>query len=204
MFSFQKKISLVHQIDARAKLAFVLLIISLQIILPLEYSIFFFALTAFLFHLSSISLAGFIRKNYFLLFLPLAPSLVRLFFEKGTISIFGVFFPKAIYASFLNFLFLFSLVFIPLLFSLTTPPSKISEALRFFGLSKRLSFAFSLAFLSIPFFLRKLRKSIIAQKCRGCSYHIFGLLLPLLHACFKKAKKLSLSLAARGFDASSL
>jgi energy-coupling factor transporter transmembrane protein EcfT len=199
-----KKESFFHSLDARIKLALLFFLLLLQIFLPLDYGLAMFALVFLLYYLSGISLPGFAASHRFLLILPLLPALVRVVFEKGTVEAYGMVLPSGIYYGALNFLFLFSLVLMPILFGLTTPPAKIASALRFFGMPPRLSFMFSIAFVSVAYVSKKAHKTLLAQRCRGSPASPAALLLPVLHACFRRSRKMSLSLAARGFDASEL
>ncbi len=199
-----KNESFFHSLDARIKLALLSFLLLLQIFLPLDYGLAMLALVFLLYHLSGISLIRFAAGHKFLLILPILPALVRMIFEKGTVLAYGMVLPSGIYYGALNFFFLFSLVFTPILFGLTTPPAKISIALRFFGMPPRLSFMFSIAFVSIAYISKKAQKTLLAQRCRGSVANPASLLLPVLHACFRRSHKMSLSLAARGFDATKL
>ncbi|MEM4555103.1 MAG: energy-coupling factor transporter transmembrane component T [Candidatus Anstonellaceae archaeon] len=202
---YSKKNSLFHLMDARYKLALLFLLVLLQIFLPLHYGAALFLSTILLYQISSVSILRLIRTHPYLLLLPLFTALVRLIIERGAVDFFGIAIPANLYFALHNFFFAFSIVFLPLIFALTTSPAQIASALQFFGLSRKLAFLFSLSFISIPFIMRKIRKTYIAQKCRGCSpFFILAIMLPVLHACFRKARRLSLSLSARGFDASSL
>ncbi|MEM4348369.1 MAG: energy-coupling factor transporter transmembrane component T [Candidatus Anstonellaceae archaeon] len=202
---YSKKNSIIHMIDARYKLGLLILLILLQIILPLEYGALFFLFTLLIYRLSSLSILKLIRLHSYLLVLPLFPALVRLLTQTGKVELLGVLVPANIYFALHNFFFAFSIVFLPLIFALTTSPAQIASTLQSFGLSKRLSFLFSLSFISVPFIMRKIHKTYLAQRCRGCSsFSIIAIIIPVLHACFRKARRLSLSLSARGFEASRL
>jgi energy-coupling factor transporter transmembrane protein EcfT len=135
-----------------------------------------------------------------LLAIPLIPSLLRALFEPGWVQFAGATLPLGIYNGALNFLFLCSLVYTPLLFALTTLPSEISSSLRFYGMPKRWAFIFSIAFVSVSYIQKKAQSTLFAQRARGARQNALSIMLPVLHSCFRRARTMSLSMASRGFD----
>ena len=201
MLEYLKKKSLVHALDARAKLALLAAFMLAQIFAPLSLAPLFLAITLLLYALARIDFLEVVKSRKFLLLLPLLPSLIRLVFEKGTVEVAGVLLPAGVVNGSLNFIFLCSLVYTPILFALSTAPSQISGALRFYGMPRRWAFIFSVAFVSIAYIRKKAERTLAAQRARGCRQNVLALMLPVLHSCFRRAKTMSLSLAARGFDA---
>lgn len=193
-----------YSLDARAKLLILALIIILQIFLPLEAALPLFLAVLLLYFFSGISMLRLISQNRFLLLIPLFPALGRALLEQGAAMAFGVAVPLGIYNGALHFLFLSSLVFLPFWFSLTTGAHEAAAALRFYGMPKRWAFIFSLASVSAPQILKKAHRAIAAQKARGGGRNALAYLLPVLHFCFQRAGKMSLSISARGFDAENI
>jgi len=185
--------SAVHCLDARAKLALLAAFMLAQILSPLSLAPAFIAATLALYLLAGVDFVEVARSRKALLLIPLIPSVLRIFIEGGTML--------GIMNGTLNFLFLCSLVYTPLLFALTTPPSQISEALRFYRMPKRWAFIFSVAFVSINYVKKKAERTLAAQRARGCRRNALALMLPVLHSCFRRARTMALSMAARGFDA---
>jgi len=231
MLGYVKKKSLVHSLDARIKLALLGAFMLAQIFAPLSFAPLFFAITLALYAFARIGFLEVVRSRKALLLLPLIPSLIRLLFEKGTVDATGMLtqmgallqanvmvpmgvlvpvevllptsmlLPAGIVNGSLNFIFLCSLVYTPLLFALTTAPSQISGALRFYGMPKRWAFIFSVAFVSVAYIKKKAERTLAAQRARGCRRNVLALMLPVLHSCFQRAKTMAYSMAARGFDA---
>jgi len=201
MLGYVKKKSPVHLLDARAKLALLALFMLAQIFAPLGYAPLFLALTLALYALARIDFFEVVKSRRVLLLIPLIPSLLRLLFEKGSVEIAGMLLPAGMVNGSLNFIFLCSLVYTPLLFALSTAPSQISSALRFYGMPRRWAFIFSVAFVSVAYIRKKAERTIAAQRARGCRQNALALMLPVLHSCFRRARTLSYSMASRGFDA---
>ncbi|MCX6770828.1 MAG: energy-coupling factor transporter transmembrane component T [Candidatus Micrarchaeota archaeon] len=201
MLDYVKKESSVHSLDARAKLALLAAFMLAQIFAPLPYAPLFFAATIAFYALARIDFLEVVLARKALLLLPLIPSLLRLLFEKGTVEIAGMAMPQGILNGCLNFVFLFSLLYTPLLFALTTAPSQVSLALRFYGMPKRWALIFSVAFVSVSYIQRKAERTLVAQRARGSSGNALALMLPILHSCFRRARTMACSMAARGFDA---
>jgi len=201
MLGYVKKKSIVHSLDARAKLALLALFMLAQIFAPLSYAPLFFAVTLALYAFARMDFLEVVKSRKALLLLPLIPSLARIFFETGWANVMGVAVPLGIVNGSLNFVFLLSLVYTPLLFALTTAPSQISSALRFYGMPKRWAFIFSVAFVSVAYIRKKAERTLAAQRARGCKRNILALMLPVLHSCFLRARTMAYSMAARGFDA---
>jgi len=201
MLEYQKKKSAVHALDARAKLALLALFMLAQIFAPLSFAPLFFAVTLALYAFARMDFLEVVKSRKALLLLPLIPSLLRVLFEKGSAEIAGTMLPAGIVNGALNFIFLCSLLYTPLLFALTTAPSQISGALRFYGMPRRWAFIFSVAFVSVAYIRKKAERTLAAQRARGCRQNVLALMLPVLHSCFRRAKTMSLSMAARGFDA---
>ena len=99
---------------------------------------------------------------------------------------------------------LFDLFLLAFTFIYTTKIKQITQALLFFRLPKKLTFALSTSFHFIPIIQNRFEKIRIAQIFRG--HKLKGplspipLIMPLLHFSFKKSKELALSLDSRGFD----
>ena len=74
-------------------------------------------------------------------------------------------------------------------------------SLRFYGMPKRWAFIFSVAFVSVAYIRKKAERTLAAQRARGCNRNALALMLPVLHSCFRRARTMAFSMAARGFDA---
>jgi len=201
MLGYIKKKSWVHALDVRVKLALLSAFMLAQIFAPLPYAPLFFAATLVFYALAGIDFLEVVASRKVLLLIPLIPSLVRLLFEPGWAAVMGYAVPLGVLDGALNFIFLCSLVYTPLLFALSTAPSQISGALRFYGMPKRWAFIFAVAFVSVSYIRKKAERTLAAQRARGCRQNVLALMLPVLHSCFRRAKTMSLSMAARGFDA---
>ena len=201
MLDYVKKKSIVHSLDVRLKLALLALFMLAQVFAPLSFAPLFFAITLALYSFARIDFLEVVKSRKALLLLPVIPSLLRLLFEKGSVQFAGMLLPAGVVNGSLNFVFLCSLVYTPLLFALTTAPSQISGALRFYGMPKRWAFIFSIAFVSVAYIRKKAERTLAAQRARGCRRNALALMLPVLHSCFRRARTLSLSMASRGFDA---
>ncbi len=201
MLGYQRKKSIVHSLDVRLKLALLALFMLAQVFAPLSFAPLFFAITLALYSFARIDFLEVVKSRKALLLLPLIPSLLRLLFEKGSVAVAGMLLPAGMVNGTLNLVFLCSLVYTPLLFALTTAPSQISGALRFYGMPKRWAFIFSIAFVSVAYIRKKAERTLAAQRARGCRRNSLALMLPVLHSCFRRARTLSLSMASRGFDA---
>ncbi len=201
MLEYKNGKSAVHSLDVRLKLALLAAFMLAQIFAPLSLAPAFMAATLGLYLLARVDFVEVVRSRKALLLLPLIPSLIRVFFETGWTDFLGIAVPLGIHNGALNFLFLCSLLYTPLLFALTTAPSQISAALRFYRMPKRWAFIFSVAFVSVNYIKRKAERTLAAQRARGCKSNALALMLPVLHSCFLRAKTMSLSMAARGFDA---
>lgn len=200
MLKYIHKDTVMHKIDSRIKLPVFIFFMFLQIILPIDYSIFALFLIAAVFYISGFNIIRITAENPYILLIALIPSAFRFFMESGYTIVFGFLIPKSIYYSVLNFAYVYSLFFTAALFTLTTTPANINNALVFYGMPKRLSFIFMISFNSIHFIFKKAKAVIIAQKARGCEKNIIAILVPILHSCFKRARVLSWSLTSRGFD----
>ena len=201
MLGYVKKKSPVHTLDARLKLALLALFMLAQIFAPLPFAPLFLAATLALYSFARIDFLEVVKSRKALLLLPLIPSLLRLLFEKGSVEFAGAMLPAGAVNGGLNFIFLCSLVYTPLLFALSTAPSQISGALRAYGMPKRWAFIFSVAFVSVAYIKKKAERTIAAQRARGCRRNALALMLPVLHSCFRRARTMAYSMAARGFDA---
>ncbi|MFA6328545.1 MAG: energy-coupling factor transporter transmembrane protein EcfT [Candidatus Micrarchaeia archaeon] len=201
MLGYVKKKSLAHALDARAKLALLAVFMMAQIFAPLSFALLFFAATLALYAVARIDFLEVVRSRKAVLLLPLVPSLVRVLFEGGAVEVAGMMMPAGIVNGSLNFVFLCSLVYTPILFALTTAPSQISSALRFYGMPRRWAFIFSIAFVSIAYIRKKAERTMAVQRARGCRRNALALMLPVLHSCFRRARTMACSMAARGFDA---
>ena len=201
MLGYVKKESLAHALDARAKLALLGAFMLAQIFAPLSFAPLFLAITLALYAFARMDFLEVVKSRKALLLLPLIPSLARVLFEAGTVEVAGIVLPLGIINGALNFIFLCSLVYTPLLFALTTAPSQISGALRFYGMPKRWAFIFSIAFVSVAYIKKKAERTLAAQRARGCRRNALALMLPVLHSCFRRARTMAYSMAARGFDA---
>jgi biotin transport system permease protein len=201
VLEYSRKNSIVHALDARAKLALLAAFMLLQIFAPLQYAPIFFLATLALYALAKLDFFEVVNQRRPLLLVPLVPSLLRAMFEAGTAQVAIVALPAGIVNGALNFIFLCSLVYTPILFALTTAPSQISSALRAYGMPRRFAFIFSVAFVTVSFIRKKAGITLAAQRARGSNKNALALMLPILHSCFRRARTMSLSMAARGFDA---
>jgi len=201
MLGYVKKESIAHSLDARAKLALLGAFMLLQIFAPLAYAPLFFAITLALYAFARIDFLEVVKSRKSLLLIPLIPSLARALLEGGQVAFAGMLLPAGLVNGSLNFIFLCSLVYTPLLFALTTAPSQISSALRFYGMPKRWAFIFSVAFVSVAYIQKKAERTLAAQRARGCRRNALALMLPVLHTCFRRARTMAYSMASRGFDA---
>ena len=201
MLEYSRKKSMVHTLDARLKLALLFLFMAAQVFAPLSVAPIFFLATLAIYALASLDFFDVVSHRRSLLLIPFVPAIIRVLFEGGAVQIAGFALPAGIYNGALNFIFLLSLVYTPLLFALTTAPSQISGALRWYGMPKRYAFIFSVAFVSVAYIQQKAKRTLAAQRARGCSRNALALMLPVLHSCFRRARTMALSMASRGFDA---
>jgi len=201
MLGYVKKKSPMHSLDTRAKLALLAVFMLAQVFAPLSFAPLFFAATVALYALAGMDFLEVVKSRKALLLLPIMPSLLRVLFEGGAVEVAGMLLPAGIANGALNFIFLCSLVYTPLLFALTTAPSQISGALRFYRMPKRWASIFSIAFVSVAYIKKKADRTLAAQRARGCRRNALALMLPVLHSCFLRARTMAHSMAARGFDA---
>ena len=119
MLEYRSGKSAVHGLDARLKLALLAAFMLAQILSPLPLAPAFMAATLALYLLAGVDFVEVARGRKAMLIIPLIPSLLRAFFEPGSAAIFGIAVPLGIQNGSLNFIFLCSLVYTPLLFALS-------------------------------------------------------------------------------------
>lgn len=87
-----------------------------------------------------------------------------------------------------------------LLLIYTTETKKIQEALHWYRVPAKVVFMLTITLRFLPLVQEELLKIRVAQAARGHRRGIAAMLLPLLHKDLGRAKKLAISMEARGFD----
>lgn len=187
-----------HFLDARVKIACLLLLTLAALALPFETAFLLFPLAISLFLLARIPLQQASWKT--IATMSLFVFAIRALFQPAPAQIQGITIAKGVYYGILNAFYLAGVVLLVELLVKTTRPQELRDALRSFGLPKRLSLMLTIALQAIPLLQNKARKTLIAQKARGSERKLAPLALPLLHSVFNRAKKLSIALETRGFD----
>lgn len=200
MIKYRQGESFLHGLGTRKKLAALIALSVAGILAPIEWSPAFFLLAL------GVWRAGFrfsLLAEYKELFLAGAfVFVVRALLEKGSVAVFSLVVPKGVFLGILNFFYLTGLFVLALAFILSTKPSDLAKALE--GIvSKKNAFLLVVALQAVPVLQAKALKVKIAQQSRG-STSLFAFLTPLLNSVFYRARKLGLSLEARGFDPSRL
>jgi energy-coupling factor transporter transmembrane protein EcfT len=188
--------SALHSLDARAKIIALAALITLFVFLSLAFAALALPFALALWLAAKIPFRK-IAEQKFLLLVALAPFAFRLAYEK-------TFYDGAL-AGALNACYALGVILLAELLVFTTRNAQFRAALLYFGLPKRVAFAFSLALQSIPLLQERVLRVRVAQQSRGARRRdAFALLAPVLHGVFARAKKLSIALEARGFDAEKL
>lgn len=87
-----------------------------------------------------------------------------------------------------------------LLLIYTTETKKIQEALKWYRVPAKIVFMLTITLRFLPLVQEELLKIRVAQAARGHRRGIAAMLLPLLHKNLVRARKLAVSMEARGFD----
>jgi len=95
---------------------------------------------------------------------------------------------------------LMGLMLSSLLLIYTTETKKIQEALYWYRAPAKVVFMLTITLRFLPLVQEELMKIRVAQAARGRRRGIAAMLLPLLHKNMGRAKKLAMSMEARGFD----
>ena len=188
--------SLLHSLDARAKIIALIALTALFVFLPLAYSALALPFALALWVTSRIPLRKILEQK-FLLLVALAPFVFRLAYEKS-------FYVGALASAF-NACYALGIILLAELFVFTTRNADARRALLFFRVPKRVAFEFALALQALPLLQEKVLRVRIAQQSRGGrTRDSFALLNPVLHGIFLRARKLAIALESRGFDAERL
>lgn len=181
--------SIVHRVDARVKILWLLvLFVLLFSSRTFETAAFALLLTSIACALTSISPLKLFPSKGFLFFIVIVPFIVGALFVSAEYGI-------------ASSLILFSALSFSILFIFTTEQNAIVAALRFFRLPKSTSFSLAMALYFIPVFERKFSSVRIAQASRGHSAkNPIPLVVPFMHSVMKRARNLSVSMDARAFD----
>jgi len=95
---------------------------------------------------------------------------------------------------------LMGLMLSSLLLIYTTETKKIQEALCWYRVPAKVVFMLTITLRFLPLVQEELLKIRVAQAARGHRSGIAAMLLPLLHKGMVRARKLAISMEARGFD----
>lgn len=214
--------SLVHQLDPRFKLVFVLYYIGLLFFLDsVLLQVIFFALTMSIMLMTKVSLKTYIRGVRPLIWLILFATVLRVLTTRGgtiyydagflTVSEFGLI--SGLY-TFLRFV---EMIFISTVLTLTTKPIDLTDAIYFILKPLRylyvpveeLSLMLSIALRFIPNLLDETEKVMNAQKARGMVFgegHLIEqmkvltpLVLPLFAHSLKRAEDMADVLEVKGY-----
>jgi len=107
---------------------------------------------------------------------------------------------NGVYYGILNAAYVSGVILLAGLLITTTKPGDLRDALMQLGLPKKHAFMLTIALEAIPLLQAKAEKVRMAQNARGSERKLMPMLVPLLHSLFERAKKLSISLEARGFS----
>lgn len=214
--------SLVHRLDPRSKLVFIVLF-AIAVFLANSYAAYGFLILfiAGAIWLSRISLSYIIKGLQPVWFLMLFTVIIHLLLTKGgevyvrigwfSIEETGV--QQAIFIS----LRLGLLVVVSSLLTLTTAPMDLTDGLeRLFGPLKKwklpvheVALMMSIALRFIPTLLEETDKIIKAQQSRGADFtsgslvkrvqHMLPIVIPLFISSFRRAEELALAMEARGY-----
>lgn len=107
---------------------------------------------------------------------------------------------NGVYYGILNAAYVSGVLLLAGLLLITTKPGDLRDALMQMGLPKKHAFMLTIALEAVPLLQAKAEKVRMAQNARGSERKLMPMLVPLLHSLFERAKKLSISLEARGFS----
>ncbi len=188
-----------HSLGAKAKLACLFALTLAAIALPFEFAALFLPLGIALLMAAGIPLGEAGWKT-----MAVAAALVfavRAAFQPGEITAFGlVRTTKGVYYGFLNAAYLAGMLLLVEVFVKTTRPSELARGLAEAGLPRKIAFSFSIALQALPQLQEKMARVRTAQTARGGGKNFSALLLPLLHAIFRRARKMAIALESRGFN----
>ncbi len=193
MIGYRKGSSFLHSLDPRVKL-FWLILLSLFLVFLRAPAIAISATLAnlILLQLSGITPADFWKDMRGILIFALIPIPLQLL-AVGSLQL-GI----------LNSLILINLLSSAFLFISTTKAGSLIGALSWFRVPPSLSFAIALSLSFIPILQDDLHKARVAQAARGGRLtkpsSVIPTIIPLFHGIFSRARTLSISLDARGFD----
>ncbi|MEM0475221.1 MAG: energy-coupling factor transporter transmembrane component T [Candidatus Norongarragalinales archaeon] len=193
MLKYYPAKSFLHSLDCRAKIIALAVLIALFVALPLTYSAIALPFALSLWLAARIPFKK-IFKQKFLLLVALASFAFRLAYEKS--------FYNGVVAGVFNACYALGIILLAELLVFTSRNTALRKALLWLRLPKRIAFAFSLALQALPSLQDKALRVRIAQQSRGVRRRdSLALLAPVLHGVFTRAKKLSIALESRGFDA---
>ncbi len=193
MIAYKKGSSALHFLDARIKLlwlaGFSLILVFIRI--P-EVALAAAIINLFLLQISEITPQTFWKEMKGLLLFAFIPVPLQLL-ATGSI-----------YLGLLNSLILINLLASAFLFISTTRIRALIDALLWLRVPAQLTFSLALAFSFMPLLEDELHKARVAQAARGGSLtrpsSVLPMVIPVLHGIFLRARKLSISLDARGFN----
>lgn len=214
--------SLIHQLDPRFKLIFVLYFIGLLFFLDHFFlQAIFFILTLVIMMMTRVSLSIYIRGVRPLIWLILFATVLRIITTRGGVVYFDVGFLTVSHFGLLSGLYTFlrfiEMIFISTVLTLTTKPIDLTDAIYFLLKPLRylyvpveeLSLMLSIALRFIPNLLDETEKVMNAQRARGM---VFGegnlleqmraltpLVLPLFAHSLKRAEDMADVLEVKGY-----
>ncbi|MEM3555473.1 MAG: energy-coupling factor transporter transmembrane protein EcfT [Candidatus Micrarchaeia archaeon] len=195
MIAYIPRNSLVHKIDARVKILYLIFLLFLLILRQsFEILIATSLVIPLLYIIAEIPLAQPVKdlgKGWLLILLP---AVLHILIHSYSGALLGV----------LTSLFFLNIFLISLLMVYTTEMKKILQALVFFKTPGDIAFAFIIAVHFVPFMQQEVERIRISQVMRGYSPSPFSLplplIIPLLHSSLKRSSQLAVSLESRGFD----
>ncbi len=203
MIRYKPRSSPIHSLDPRIKLAY-LLSLSLVLIFKRELALPLLALTLSAYLLSRISPLEPVREFGWFSLLFLIPIPLHALIQPGTpiLAFWGMDLTReGLVFGLQNFTYLLSLFMLALLFTYTTEPRKITQALCSLGVPKKIAFMLGISLRFVSIVQAELNTIRGAQASRAYKkYNPFALAVPLLHKSFRRAKALSISMDSRAFD----
>lgn len=203
MIKYKPRSSFVHSLDPRVKLAY-LITLSFVLIFRREYALPILALTLFAYMLSRISPLEPVREFGWFSLVFLLPIPLHALIRPGTplLAFWGMDLTReGMIFGLQNFAYLLSLFMFALLFTYTTEPRKITQALHSLGVPAKLSFMLGISMRFVSIVQAELNTIRNAQASRAYKkYNPFALAVPLLHKSFRRAKALSISMDSRAFS----
>jgi len=203
MIRYKPGSSIVHSLDPRVKIAY-LLMFSLALILKRELALPILALSISAYLLARISPLEPVREFGWFFLVFLLPIPLHALIQPGTpvFAFWGMDITKeGVLFGLQNFVYLLSLFMLALLFTYTTKPGKIMQALHSIGVPAKLSFMLGISLRFVSIVQAELGTIRGAQASRAYKkYNPFALAVPLLHKSFGRAKALSISMDSRAFN----